>query len=168
MTTLKAKIKYIREIDKKYPLIKARPEDIKKKYQKYGDELSENEDKIRKEFSEIYLKDLKPNNKMTRERKIDIIDKISNYEILSLDEIPELNKSDKKVSKVKENKPLTINQQNKIIRQIPDDMFTKTEILQIVKHIRDGSMIDIEQLPEPTKKQPKAKLSDVVIDKNKK
>ena len=136
------------------------------KYDKIGEELIEHKYKLNTDFSKIYRKDLKPNNKMTRERFIEIKDMIADDKIFSLDEIPELKKAESESDK-ENKKPLTVTQQNNLIRKIPDDMFTREEILKIVEHIRNGTMTKASQMPNPTKKEPKVPLDAVVLDKKK-
>jgi autonomous glycyl radical cofactor GrcA len=115
------------------------------------------------------------NKTYTNEEKKYIYNKIKSRKIMSKKDIPPPKKaeseSDKENKKplVSESsmKPLTKTQQNNLIRKIPDDEYTEAEILKIVKHIRNGKITKVSQMPNITKKEPKAKLSDVVLDKKK-
>jgi hypothetical protein len=155
MKTLKAKLKYINEITENYPLIKARPKTMADKIEKYGDELRANSLKI--------LNELIDNGELFSK----YANKIAKFEIVSLDEIPELKKADSESDK-ENKKPLTKTQQNNLIRKIPDDEYTEAEILKIVKHIRNGKMTKASQMPNITDKEPKVPLDAVVLDKKKK
>lgn len=117
------------------------------------------------EFEDIYAKNKHLISNKTHD---EICFKFSSGKYRTINQIPELK------SKIIDNEcdiyeikltALTHNQQNDLIRKIPDDTFTRSEIIQIIKHIRTGTMIKEEQMPNPTKKQPKVKLSDIVLDK---
>lgn len=159
--TLKEKNEYIMKQMDKYEIGEL-PEKNAKKCRKYGDELEKNR---RKEEDDLY--DLLENNKINDSQYDEYITQLRRNKIFSLDEIPELKKVDSKSEK-ENKKPLTKTQQNNLIRKIPDNKFTEAEIHKIIEHIRNGSMTSVSQMPNPTKKQPKVPLSDVVVDKKKK
>ena len=157
--------------------------------EKYGQEAYDVSQLILNE--EIKLINFLRNKSYSKEEKKDIFDKIQSRKIMSKKDIPPPKKADsesdkenkkpeipkpspKTVSKVPKSvsksvsNSLTKTQQNNLIRKIPDDMFTREEILKIVEHIRNGTMTEASQMPNPTKKEPKVPLDDVVLDKKKK
>ena len=158
--TLKEKNEYIEQQMKKYDEDDL-PSDIKKNVKKYVKELNDNTDKLEEILINFFI------DKTITEKMYDkILKLIWGHEIFSLDEIPELKKADSKSDK-ENKKPLTVTQQNNLIRKIPDYVFTEAEILKIVEHIRNGTMTKVSQMPNPTKKEPKVPLNAVVLDKRK-
>ena len=166
------KFKFKKEQYENWGEEEAMPNDIRKKYKKYTNELSKNQDKLNKELTKLYS-----NNKITDEIDEKYSKMISNYKIFSLEGIPLINEKKETIKKpsstlaklkeeVNELIPTLTSAQKKLIVKIPHDTYTAKNIYQIIKYIHSGEIKKESEFPKAGKGD-KVNLEDLIPIKKK-